>query len=625
MVRAATFEVVLPKPVQDTLTYEKPLPLDLIPYAERIDQHWSVGSAFAVGPNAFVTASHVLMSGLGRRAGPPALRDSSGALHVIDRILHYSDSQDFVVFSLVHAPPGLVPLQTTSEFAIDDAVYAVGNAFGEGVVIRDGLLTSLTPEARSARWQWLRFSAATSPGNSGGPLVDAAGRVLGVVVAKSPNENLNFALPIARVLEAGKPRAEFESFEPFRLPVLRDAALVDFRREVALPLTYAEFATRALEIRREAFAASEKALLTEQASVLFPRGRTDEFVATAHLRLDPSLLAQQEDGRWGLLDTGYDYETTLPGGTRVWVSRDPRVSLFRIVLAEGTPRPDESDGQAFMDLLAKGFGFRRMVGTETIRITSLGPAIATSVHEDAFRRRWLVRTWAMDALETQIVVLSLPTPDGYVGMAMQNLPGAIEVTKLQLQRLADYFFLSMTGSLAQWRAFLARPDLGKGTLDQVSISLAQSDGVHVRAPGLEMKVPTGVMAVTDASRLDLRMSFVPDGNERAAWRVVGVRLQRNAGKSDSVDVRRQARPSGDASESLRERWSDMTARTGDYVGEVRRDEEAGEYWFRAVIEPKGGNGDVLHELRYATRDRLMPVELGMRRERLLQGLKAEER
>ena len=39
-VRAATFEVVIRKPVTDSVTYEKPLPLTLVPYIERTDSVW---------------------------------------------------------------------------------------------------------------------------------------------------------------------------------------------------------------------------------------------------------------------------------------------------------------------------------------------------------------------------------------------------------------------------------------------------------------------------------------------------------------------------------------------------------------------------------------------------------
>jgi serine protease Do len=86
-------------------------------------------------------------------------------------------------------------------------VLAVGNAFGEGVVIRDGLYTSATDEDQDGRWKWIRFSAAASPGNSGGPLLDGDGKVIGIVIGKSPNENLNYSLPIARVLGGNRREA----------------------------------------------------------------------------------------------------------------------------------------------------------------------------------------------------------------------------------------------------------------------------------------------------------------------------------------------------------------------------------------------------------------------------------
>ena len=48
-VQGATFEVVIPKPVKDPLSYEKPLPFDQLPYQQRTDKYYSVGTAFALG------------------------------------------------------------------------------------------------------------------------------------------------------------------------------------------------------------------------------------------------------------------------------------------------------------------------------------------------------------------------------------------------------------------------------------------------------------------------------------------------------------------------------------------------------------------------------------------------
>ena len=95
--RGSTFEVVMKKPEHDPVIYEKPLPLDLLPYIERTDAYRSLGTAFALGNNTYVTAAHVIFAGVGTQFGAPALRRSDGTIYTIDRILKFSRHEDFVV------------------------------------------------------------------------------------------------------------------------------------------------------------------------------------------------------------------------------------------------------------------------------------------------------------------------------------------------------------------------------------------------------------------------------------------------------------------------------------------------------------------------------------------------
>src|SRR5690349_12789713 len=227
-VRAATYEVVLPRPATDRLTYERALPPELLPFSERTDKFHSLGTAFSIAPGVYVSAAHVMTAGIGSEFGAPALRLGDGSIHTVDKVLKFSQHEDFIVFTVSPGVNGGV-LTTSRTPAIDESVYSVGNAQGEGVVIRDGLLTSMTPEDQDGRWKWLRFSAAASPGNSGGPLLDAQGRVVGLVTAKSPNENLNYALPIERVLNAPEKIAIYDLRQSFGLPMLTDQAVSHFK------------------------------------------------------------------------------------------------------------------------------------------------------------------------------------------------------------------------------------------------------------------------------------------------------------------------------------------------------------------------------------------------------------
>ncbi|MDR3419456.1 MAG: serine protease [Nevskia sp.] len=246
-VRAATFEVVIPKPAEDPVVYEKPLPLDLLPYQFRNDKYYSIGTAFALGAHRYVTAAHVLGSGIGSQLGAPAVRDGSGHVYAIKEILKVSSDEDFAVFSLV-GDPAVEPLEQGPHPAINDTVYAVGNALGEGVVIRDGLYTSDTPEERDGRWKWLRFSAAASPGNSGGPLLDKDGKVVGIVRAKSANENLNYAVSIDQVTNAKDNVARLDTVVHYHLDIFDTKQTETLKQEIPLPKSLAEFSEAYLKI-----------------------------------------------------------------------------------------------------------------------------------------------------------------------------------------------------------------------------------------------------------------------------------------------------------------------------------------------------------------------------------------
>ena len=622
--RASTFEFVVPKLPEVGVTYALPLPLELIPFHERQDRYWSIGSAFAMGPNRFVTAGHLLTAVVGWPSGPPGIRDSRGRVHTVDRVLKYSMAEDFAVFSVKDPPDDLQALTTNSSARVDDSVLAVGNALGEGVVIRDGLLNSRTPEAREGRWDWLRFSAAASPGNSGGPLLDTQGRVIGVVTAKSPGENLNYALPIERVLAGSEAAAMLEVRAPFGLIVLKDPTLVDFRADFPLPADFEEFSRRFMQASTDYYLMAESRLLAESAAHLFPNGDAAEFFAEAHTRLDPTLLVQQADRRWGLLDTSGDTEQALAGNGRVWNTTDPRLTLFRLQFPEHvTDDRSEQGSTVFMDLLLQGLRLQRFVGPQAVQITSLGAATATETVVDRHRRVWRLQSWTMGFSDTRVLVLSMATPDGRVGMALQANAAGSELTRLQLRRLADFFFVSYTGTLRQWQAFLERRDERGGVFDSVRVAREPSGEFAFESPLFRFALPARFLHVGDDSRLDLWMSFVANA-DGAAWMPVGVNLRSDDIPTTAIEIMRQAEPAGNVPRAVTDRWEQMSARRESYSGNPRQDSERGEFWFRSVARPTGGVAGALYEVTYSLREMMMPRALESRRDEIMRRILVTE-
>lgn len=115
-------------------------------------------------------------------------------------------------------PPGLiVPAVLGGGMQIGDEAYAVGNPMGltgslsAGVI--SGLNRSFTLEQSGQRLEGLiQFDTAVNPGNSGGPLLNRYGQVVGIVTAlANPTEQnffvgVGFAVPIGTAVSgAGGP------------------------------------------------------------------------------------------------------------------------------------------------------------------------------------------------------------------------------------------------------------------------------------------------------------------------------------------------------------------------------------------------------------------------------------
>jgi putative serine protease PepD len=99
--------------------------------------------------------------------------------------------------ALVHVSDRLAPLVTAmSRPGVGTTVMAIGSPLGLGGTVSIGVVSGFRSLGGS---DYLQFSAPISPGNSGGPVVDDFGRVVGIATAKAVGdgvEALGFAIPV---------------------------------------------------------------------------------------------------------------------------------------------------------------------------------------------------------------------------------------------------------------------------------------------------------------------------------------------------------------------------------------------------------------------------------------------
>lgn len=596
-VRATTFEVVLEKPTHDPLSYEKPLPLDLIPYQQRTDKYQPVGTAFALGPNTYVTAGHVLEAAVDSQYGEPALRGEDGKVHPIAAIVRFSADEDFAVFTLADAPAA-TPLEVDRAPQLDEPVFAVGTALGEGIVIRDGLYTSDTPEDQDGRWKWIRFSAAASPGNSGGPLLDAGGKVIGVVIAKSPNENLNYALPIGLVLDAPR-KALFDRRFPTMLPFIQGSRVYTLKDQFTLPLPWKDFERAYQQVVQRHSDDARAQLLAAHADSMFPRGSGSDSIlySTVNPSLDLGLIQQEANDEWRLSQPAFA-ATDLPGDGQVSVATAAGATLLRLERANhGADDAFYGDSKKFMDVALKGILIRRMVGTDPVRVTSLGPAMSDSLWTDHYGRKWQRRVWAVPYLDSYLVAFLLPTPDGYAGLLQYGPSSTLRQLQNGLAALANQVNVVYRGTLTQWTAFLHRRALLPEALSQVSLEATPT--WTLRTPRFDMSVPASLVKLDANSRLSVAMTYDADAAS-PTWNVAGAWWYQDSEDRNYVALWRQPRPLATAAQELQDAYSDMQRHLSPFDGRPVR-ASAASITTTSVVQAAGtkpgtASADVLYAL-----------------------------
>lgn len=572
-IEAATFEVVQAKPTTDPLTYEKPLPLELLPYQERTDKYYSIGTAFAIGHNRYVTAGHVLLAGMDSLWGAPELRDAKGHVYAIDKIEKFSLRKDFVVFSLVSPPRGSMLVPNTRP-ALNQVVYAVGNALGTGIVIRDGLYTSDTPEQQDGRWKWMRFSAAASPGNSGGPLLDASGKLIGVVLMKSANENLNYALPISLVLDAPDNQAIIDTRSAYQLDIFDARQNGHFKAQFSLPMTLGDFYQN-LQQRAQANSTAElKALLSRESADLFPNGDGSLRLLYQQTRLDgfPTLIVRGSNGEWNRVGNRSKHYS-LGGNGYVDVGAVGRNGLAHL------RRPDDIDAARFygdartrMDLLAQTGTFQRQVAGEKIKITSLGKPTLDTVHIDRWQRSWHVEVWALPYANRLGVVYSLPVPDGSVILTRMTAPSGLHDTKLDMDELSSFIHVTYEGTLQQWTDYLKLSALQPAAFKRIHLDFDYGRRFSYASNRVSFSYGPKVQKITPDNLLWLGFRFFMD-NGKAVWDVSDIDIWKDSTSSnrDNVNIQRYAAPPPGLDKDLSSHWQQLAQRQFPYNGVARPD------------------------------------------------------
>jgi S1-C subfamily serine protease len=150
-----------------------------------------------------VTNYHVVAGASGARVRLSDRRDAEATL------VGVSPAHDLAVIrvDVSNLPPPL-PIGTSNDLRVGQSTFAIGNPFGLDWTLTTGIISALdrslpSEDGRSLIEHLIQTDAAINPGNSGGPLLDSAGRLIGVnTLIFSPSgasAGVGFSVPVDTV------------------------------------------------------------------------------------------------------------------------------------------------------------------------------------------------------------------------------------------------------------------------------------------------------------------------------------------------------------------------------------------------------------------------------------------
>jgi S1-C subfamily serine protease len=118
------------------------------------------------------------------------------------RVIGYDKALDLALIKTEHKSEFVFSIMDRVVPQVGDTVLAIGSPVGLEKTVTSGIVSSLSRRLLQIGDVY-QIDAAVNPGNSGGPVVDTSGRLVGIVFAGAEQfQGLNFAIPVQRLAAA---------------------------------------------------------------------------------------------------------------------------------------------------------------------------------------------------------------------------------------------------------------------------------------------------------------------------------------------------------------------------------------------------------------------------------------
>jgi len=175
--------------------YEQQAPLNS-PSQRKTDH--SLGSGVIISKDGYIVTNNHVLSG----ADEITVTMNNSKKEYLAKVVGTDKGSDLAVIKINAKDLEAITLSHAKDIQLGDVVFAIGNPFGVGETVTQGIISALNKNHVGINQyeNFIQTDASINPGNSGGALIDSRGALIGInsaILSESGGNNgIGFAIPV---------------------------------------------------------------------------------------------------------------------------------------------------------------------------------------------------------------------------------------------------------------------------------------------------------------------------------------------------------------------------------------------------------------------------------------------